>query len=149
MKNLFTGPNVIILALSVSLSSFFSHVVTEDTIKRNTAISVVDLADISKRLMVDLQRQIESQEIELDPKVIEVMAQNKALEMFRQISKTAPGNVVMLKSNVAYSPDNLDITDTVAERLGLPAVTADDIDRFVTGKSAAQKSVVVGLRDAQ
>lgn len=146
MKKLFTATNIIILALAVALSTFFSHIVTEDTIKRNTAISVVDLTDISKRLMVDLQRQIEAQEIELDPKVIEVMAQNKALEMFRQISKTAPGSVVMLKSNVAYSPENLDITAQVAERLGLPPITADDIDRFVTGKAAAQESDVVGVR---
>jgi hypothetical protein len=52
----------------------------------------------------------------------------------------------MLKSNVAYSPENLDITDKVAERLGLPAVTADDINRFVSGKPAVKKSDVVGVR---
>lgn len=146
MKNLFTASNIIILALAVTLSSFFSHIVTEDTIKRNTAISVIDLADITKRLMIELQRQVESQEIELDPKIIEVMAQNKALEMFKQISNTAPGSVVMLKSNVAYSPEHLDITKKVAEQLGLPAVSSDDIERFVTGQATAQKSDVVGVR---
>lgn len=146
MKSIFTPTTLIIIAISVTLSSFFSHIVTEDTIKRNMAISVVDLDDISKRLMVDLQRQIENQDIELDPKVIEVMAQNKALEMFRQISITSPNNVVMLKSNVAYSPDNLDITDELAMRLNLPAITAEDIDRFVNGKPAGSDSKVVGVR---
>lgn len=106
---------------------------------------VVDFKALSQRLMVSMSERVTSQDLQLNPAMIELMAQSEAAKLVRTVSMHRPDAIVLNKQSIVHTPDAIDITNDIAQKMGLPEVTKADLEAFITGVPP-QKSRPVGVK---
>ena len=99
----------------------------------DSQIVVVDFKNLSQRLMVTMREQISQQDLS-NPELIDLMAQNEARRLYRQVVECNPNAVVLNKTSLVSAPDSLDITDAIADAMGLDEVSAEALQQFMNGQ---------------
>ena len=99
----------------------------------DSQIVVVDFKNLSQRLMVTMREQISQQDLS-NPELIDLMAQNEARRLYRQVVEYNPNAVVLNKTSLVSAPDSLDITDAIADAMGLDEVSAEALQQFMNGQ---------------
>lgn len=126
---------ILVITLSVLISSFvsgtFAYTIALDTIEKNRMFNVVDMKNLSQRLMMSMSDKIKMNEVSLNPELLQIMAENEAQKMINIIDQTSKDRVVFARSSVLFSPDEYDITSRIANSMGLKDVTQAEIDQFV------------------
>lgn len=148
MKHKFSLSTLIASVLvSTLVASAISYKVTQNQLVQDSPFLVVDFTDLSKRLMLSMRDEITQSDFEGNPELIQLMAQSEARKLYNEISRFNPNKIVLSKTNIIYNPGNVDITNAVANKMGLDAVTDENIDEFINGTSKAKpKSDIVGVR---
>ena len=80
---------------------------------------VVDFTTLSQRLMVSMRDRITQSDMTLNQDLIELMAQSEARRLLKEVVNHSPDAVVLNKSSIVNAPDSLDITDEIADSMGL------------------------------
>ncbi|MGY0314387.1 hypothetical protein ACV4QK_21175 (plasmid) [Alteromonas macleodii] len=104
---------------------------------------VVDFTNLSQRLMVSMRDRITQSDMSLNQDLIELMAQSEARRLLKEVIKHSPNAVVLNKSSIVNAPDSLDITDDIADSMGLEELTPEAINEFINGP---EKSKPVGVK---
>lgn len=148
MKNQFSFITLLASVLaSTLLSSAFAYKITEAKMQQDSPFLVVDFAELSKRLMVNMRDQITQDDVSMNPQMIQLMAQSEARKLYAEVSRFNPDKIVLSKSQVIYNPGALDITQSIALRMGLPEATPEKIQEFINGSSKEQSAnPIVGVR---
>ncbi len=123
----------------------FSANSTPRTTATSSQIAVVDFKELSQRLMLSMKDKITQSDIKLNPELIELMAQNEAAKLYKEVKRATPNQVVLNKDSLVHFPTTLDITSKVADSMGLEPVSESAIKEFMSGESPA-KVKPVGVR---
>lgn len=99
---------------------------------------VVDFTNLSQRLMVSMRDKITQSDMEMNQEVIELLAQSEASRLFKEVVKQAPNSVVLNKTSIVNAPDAIDITDKIANAMGLEKVTPEAINEFISGSKVTK-----------
>ncbi|MAI65173.1 MAG: hypothetical protein CL600_09905 [Alteromonas sp.] len=94
---------------------------------------VVDFTTLSQRLMVSMRDRITQSDMTLNQDLIELMAQSEARRLLKEVVNHSPDAVVLNKSSIVNAPDSLDITDEIADSMGLEELTPEAIKEFING----------------
>lgn len=129
------------LVTSVTVTYYLAQSTKEEQVAQ--PIVVVDFTNLSQRLMVSMRDRITQSDMTLNQDLIELMAQSEAQRLFKEVVKHSPNSVVLNKTSIVNAPDAIDITDKVADAMGLEELTEDAIAEFISGES---KSKPVGVR---
>lgn len=125
----------VIAALSVT-----TYLGTTSQNKTRTAeqqIVVVDFMNLTQRLMVGLKEQFSQQDLS-NPQLMEIYSQSEARRLYKEVVKHAPNAVIVSKSQIVHSPDQIDITDEIATSMGLDELTEDELRQMVSGRKDLQ-----------
>jgi hypothetical protein len=118
--------------LSVIFSSIATYYIATDIMISDRKFRVIDIKQLSKALMVNLQQNISAKGVEMKPEVISVLAQNEAKKMFAAISRSAgKEDIILSKSNIVHSPARYDITEEIASEMGLKELINKDLDSII------------------
>ena len=104
---------------------------------------VVDFTNLSQRLMVSMRDRITQSDMTLNQDLIELMAQSEARRLLKEVVKHSPEAVVLNKSSIVNAPDSIDITNDIADSMGLDELTPEAIKEFISG---AETTKPVGIR---
>lgn len=146
MKNVHFVSLAIGFATALVTSIGVTHYLTQSTqqVQPDTQpIVVVDFTNLSQRLMVNMRDRITQSDMSLNQDLIELMAQSEAQRLFQEVVKHSPNSVVLNKSSIVNAPDAIDITDKIADAMGLEELTEDAIAEFISGEN---KTKPVGVR---
>lgn len=109
--------------LSVTLSSAMTYQLAKQSLDRDKQFKVVDISQLTKVMMENLEESISQQDIQLSEEMIKVVAENEARKLYTTIANTGGQNdIIMPKSSVIYTPDRYEITEQIATKLGLKGV---------------------------
>jgi len=130
-------PHLFTVFISVVISSTFSYQIAKDALNKDKQFRVVDVKQISKKLMANLDATLKEQNSDLNPEMIKVIAQNEAKKMFTTIANTGGENdIIIPKSSVLYVPSRYEITEEVAEKMGLKGVVEKDLNEMIANAGA-------------
>lgn len=127
------------LTLSIVVSavtSAFTWTVFQDMDDQSSptkSMVVVDFTTLSQRLMVSMRDRISQSDMTLNQDLIELMAQSEARRLLKEVVNHSPDAVVLNKSSIVNAPDSLDITDEIADSMGLEELTPEAIKEFING----------------
>ena len=133
------------LLAACAVSAITSAVVILTFSATSSQIAVVDFKELSQRLMLSMKDKITQSDIKLNPELIELMAQNEAAKLYKEVKRATPNQVVLNKDSLVHFPTTLDITSKVADSMGLEPVSESAIKEFMSGESPA-KVKPVGVR---
>ncbi|GAA5143662.1 hypothetical protein [Thalassotalea piscium] len=118
--------------ISVVFSSAISFQIAKDTLNKEKQFKVVDIQLLSKALMENLEKTIKEEGTELNPEFVKVIAQNEAKKMFQVIARSSGKNeIVIPKSSVIYVPDRYELTEEIAESMGLEGVVVKSLQKQI------------------
>lgn len=137
MKNISWFSLCLTVFISVLLSSAVSLQVSKEYLSKDKQFRVVDIKQLSEKLMKNLESTLKEQETELNPEMIKVIAQNEAKKMFTTIANTGgPNDIIIPKSSVIHVPPRYEITEEIAIKMGLEGVVEKNISQMMNDKSS-------------
>lgn len=106
-----------------------------------THFKVVDVQQLSKVILGQLKTSLAEGEHQLSPELIEVMAQAEARKLFNTIAHSANNkDIILAKNSIIYVPDRYDITEDIANQLGLEGVVSTTLkEKLAQGQSVLPK----------
>lgn len=123
---------LLVVLVSVVLSAGISYQVVKRTVSETKKFKVVDVKQLSKALMVNLEKTIREQGTELKPEFIKVIAQNEAKKMFAAIARSgSKDEIIFDKSTIISSPASFDITPSIAQQMGLEGIVVRDLNSLL------------------
>lgn len=134
MKTKFTPGLTLILACLFSgiISYTFAVQVTADSLNNTRKFQVVDIQQLSRHMMENLEETIRNSDVQMDPEMIAVLGENEARKLFRTIANTGgEHDIILPKSSVIHAPSQYEITEDIALQLGLMGVENKDIRKML------------------
>ena len=122
--------------LSATIATVFSYQIAKDTLNRDRQFRVVDVKQLSEAVMKNVEATIRDTGKELKPEFIELVAKNEAKKLFTAIANAGGENdIIIPKTSVIHAPKHYDMTELIAEQMGLKGVEVKDLKEMLKNTS--------------
>lgn len=140
MKNINITQIVITTLIATVIATLFAQATVMQELNNNRQFKVVDIKKISEasmlRLKESIKDKIENGDTEIKPEVITMLAQAEAKKMFEYIAVQSKGkDIIIPKSLALFTPDGYEITEEIADLLGLEGVSNDSFSERMNAAS--------------
>lgn len=126
--------------LATFISSGIAYNVAKQEVNNSRQFRVVDIKKLTEASMENVKSIITSSDVQLNQQAIELIAQNEAKKMFETIALASKGkDIILPKTSALFTPDGYEITDQIAESLGLKGVVNSTFNsRLNKAKASAE-----------